>query len=231
MGCTCGEPNGSELTPIGVGLNGPRGVRLMSIPLAQWSAVRPGHPNLEQHGISGSVGHAQFFPRVHPEGGHVPPGMGSEPALPLPELEGDGGDGLLAKKSGKIFRVGIFLDFVWLTTRTPHGAYARRARRNRIDPHGGGMERLTTRTWRGVAAGSGASCTPRSWGRSPAHETEGNVFRVGIFLDFVWRPGTTCTPHGGASYVRGAKRNRIDPHRGDVERLVTRTIVSTIQRW
>ena len=29
--------------------------------------------------------------------------------------------GPLTKKSGKIFRVGIFLDFVWLTTRTPHG--------------------------------------------------------------------------------------------------------------
>ena len=33
--------------------------------------------------------------------------------------------GTLTKKSGKFFRVGIFLDFVWLTTRTmhPHGAY------------------------------------------------------------------------------------------------------------
>ncbi len=56
------------------------------------------------------------------------------------------------EKSGKTFRVGIFLDFVWLTTRTmhPHGAYVRGARRNRIGPHGGGVERLTTRTvWRG----------------------------------------------------------------------------------
>ena len=55
---------------------------------------------------------------------------------------------LRAKKSGKNFRVGIFLDFVWLTTRTmhPHGAYVRRARRNRIDPHGGEIERLVTRT-------------------------------------------------------------------------------------
>ena len=37
--------------------------------------------------------------------------------------------------------MGIFLDFVRLTTRTPHGAYVRRARRNRIDRHGGGIER------------------------------------------------------------------------------------------
>ena len=52
--------------------------------------------------------------------------------------------GTLTKKSGNIFRVGIFLDFVWLTTRTmhPHGAYVRRARRNRIDRHGGVIERL-----------------------------------------------------------------------------------------
>ena len=43
---------------------------------------------------------------------------------------------VITKRSGNIFRVGIFLDFVWLTTRTVHGAYARRARRNRIDRHG-----------------------------------------------------------------------------------------------
>ena len=58
-----------------------------------------------------------------------------------------------SEKSGNIFRVGIFLDFVWLTTRTPHGAYARRARRNRIDPHGGEIERLGTRTRRGRLLG------------------------------------------------------------------------------
>ena len=39
------------------------------------------------------------------------------------------------KQSGNVFRVGVFLDFVWLTTRTrtmhPRGAYVRGARRNR----------------------------------------------------------------------------------------------------
>ena len=53
------------------------------------------------------------------------------------------------KRAVKQFRVGIFLDFVWLTTRTPHGgaSYVRGARRNRIDRHGGGIERLAgTRT-------------------------------------------------------------------------------------
>ena len=74
----------------------------------------------------------------------------------VPRLNGlnaalGGGDGdwptdLLSKKSGNIFRVGIFLDFVRLTTRTPHGAYVRGARRNRIDRHGGEIERLATRT-------------------------------------------------------------------------------------
>ena len=49
------------------------------------------------------------------------------------------------KRGGNIFRVGIFLDFVWLTTRTPYVAYARRAKRNRIDRHRGEIERLATR--------------------------------------------------------------------------------------
>ena len=53
------------------------------------------------------------------------------------------------KRQGNIFRVGIFLDFVRLATRTmhPHGAYVRGAKRNRVDPHRGGIERLTMRTW------------------------------------------------------------------------------------
>ena len=41
-----------------------------------------------------------------------------------------------------MFWVGTFLDSVWLTTRTPRGAYARRARRNRINRHWGGIEWL-----------------------------------------------------------------------------------------
>ena len=47
---------------------------------------------------------------------------------------------LVPKKSGNIFRVGIFLDFVGLTTRAPHGgascrsaSHVRGANRNRID--------------------------------------------------------------------------------------------------
>ena len=37
----------------------------------------------------------------------------------------------------------------------------------------------------------------------------GNLFRGGVFLDFVRRSGTTRAegPHGGASHVRRAKRN------------------------
>ena len=51
-----------------------------------------------------------------------------------------------------MFRVGMCLDFVRRsgTTRTMHPhvgpQYVRRARRNRIDPHGGGIARLATRT-------------------------------------------------------------------------------------
>jgi len=46
---------------------------------------------------------------------------------------------LLTRKGGNIFRVGIFLGFARLTTRTegPHGACVRRARRNRIGRHWG----------------------------------------------------------------------------------------------
>ena len=41
---------------------------------------------------------------------------------------------------------------------------------------------------------------------------DGDIFRVGVLLDFVRRSGTTRAegPHGGASYVRGAERNRVD---------------------
>jgi len=38
-----------------------------------------------------------------------------------------------SKKSGNIFRVGIFLDFVRPTPRAPHGAHVRRAKRNRVN--------------------------------------------------------------------------------------------------
>jgi len=57
------------------------------------------------------------------------------------------------------------------------------------------------------------------------HDKERKVCQVCIFLDFVRRSGTTRTegPHGGASYVRGAKRNRIGPLWGVVERFTTRT--------
>ena len=76
--------------------------------------------------------------------------------------------GTLTKKSGKIFRLGIFLDFVWLTTRTPHGAYVRRARRNRIGRHGGEIERLALQVRRSTcgmhqkARGCPTSATTRT---------------------------------------------------------------------
>ena len=50
-------------------------------------------------------------------------------------------------------------------------------------------------------------------------EKSGNIFRVSIFLDFVWLTTRTEGPHGGASYVRGAGRNRIDRHGGGIERI------------
>ena len=47
---------------------------------------------------------------------------------------------LVTLKSGNVFRVGIFLGFVRLTTRTPHGAYLWSTKQNRIDPHWGEIE-------------------------------------------------------------------------------------------
>ena len=66
----------------------------------------------------------------------------------------------LRAKGRSVFRVGNFLDFVWLTTRTmhPHGAYVRVAERTRIDPHWGGIERLLLRT----RAGGRGSCLKQS---------------------------------------------------------------------
>ena len=61
---------------------------------------------------------------------------------------------LITEQSGNMLQVGIFLDFVRLATRTPHGvaSYVRGARRNRIDRHGGGIERLTPRTLAAVTS-------------------------------------------------------------------------------
>ena len=47
------------------------------------------------------------------------------------------------------------------------------------------------------------------------------MFEACILLDFVRL--TTRTPHGSASYVRGAERSRIDPHWREIERLAART--------
>ena len=50
---------------------------------------------------------------------------------------------------------------------------------------------------------------------SKAGEGSGNVFREGIFLDFVRQSGTTRAegPHVDPQHVRRAKRNRIDHSR------------------
>ena len=52
-------------------------------------------------------------------------------------------------------------------------------------------------------------------------EREGNIFRVGIFLDFAGSSTRTMHPHGAYVQMRG--RNRIDPHWGEGERQRMRT--------
>ena len=96
-------------------------------------------------------------------------------------------EGLVKKKGGSISRVGIFLDFASSSARTPHEAYVQVSGRSRVDPHGGGIERLGART---------LHSTPTML--PPAYEdlitdNSGNNFRVGFFLDFVRRPGKA--PH------------------------------------
>ena len=91
-----------------------------------------------------------------------------------------------------------------------------------------------------AGAEAGAGARPELRGRGVEHDDvvlltkkSGDTFRVGIFLDFVGRSGTARTegPHGGASYVRGAKRNRIDPHWGGIERLATRASERQMPTW
>ena len=83
---------------------------------------------------------------------------------------------LFAHRSGKNFRVGMFLDFASPSTRTegPHGAYAyvQMSGRNRIDPHWGGVERLVTRT-SGSSGSPAPSCCERPYLSSARRERPG----------------------------------------------------------
>ena len=69
------------------------------------------------------------------EASHAP----QHPCRPTPTTVGAQHDALQAspsnEKRGNIFRLGIFLVFVRLTTRRPHGAYVKMSGRNRVDPH------------------------------------------------------------------------------------------------
>ena len=64
--------------------------------------------------------------------------------------------------------------------------------------------------------------TEHSWSARFLLTKKGRIsFRVGIFLGFVRRSGTTRTPHG--AHVRVAEGNRIDTRWGEYERLAART--------
>ena len=222
MGRTCGEPDEIGLTPMGVEIErlathtreGGK-ARLGGLLTSKESGKKFqlgifldfASPSTRTEGPHGAYVQTSGRNRIDPHGGEI------ERLVTRTVLRSTKSDCLLTKKGGNIFWVGIFLDFVWLTTRAPHGAYVRRARRNRIDRHGGEIERPATRTRRRSRASSRPACTC-------SHEKKsGSIFRVGVFLDFAWL--TTRTPHGGASYVRRAIRNRIDPPWGEIERLGT----------
>jgi len=80
------------------------------------------------------------------------------------EAEGEGqgqvkGEGTLTKKSGNVLRVGIFLDFAWLTTRTPMGVHRTCGEPDEIELTAMGVKlngsrcRQRQRRWRGGRAG------------------------------------------------------------------------------
>ena len=132
----------------------------------------PGHDRVHrgvalfcQPSVGGAPGAAhhpeEHRPRADLAAGHVP-GAGRRERRAR-----------VSKKSGDVFRVGIFLDFVRLTTHTPHGAHVRRAKRNRIDPR----SRTSHRSPSGTARWSEGSCrTARSAAsstrpRQPARST------------------------------------------------------------
>ena len=101
--------------------------------------------------------------------------------------------------SGGIFRVGIFLDFARLTTRTPMGYTCGELGETELTPMGGGIERPGRVPWKRCSEYLDA-------------KKSGGAFPVGIFLDFVRLTTHTMHPHG--VYMRGAERNRFEPPLG-----------------
>ena len=102
-----------------VGARGARGRGRSAAPAALDLVLLPIHlvavlPNTARLGAAAAAGTARRAARVRTRCGPVP---------------------VIVEKSGNIFRGGVFLNFVRLTTRAPHGgaSHVRRAKRNRID--------------------------------------------------------------------------------------------------
>ena len=113
------------------------------------------------------------------------------------------------KRSGNIFRVGIFLDFVGLTTRAPHGAHARRAERNRIARR---SRMILPLLFRPLRRSTSTSRTSRSaWPPTPARSRARATARTravsclgrGFFLISFGSPHVRCTPTGWVGIVLG----------------------------
>ena len=139
MGRTCGWAGEIKLTPIGAELNAWR--------------IHAAHPHSRGRGEHPRVGHRGRL-RV----GERRPEQALRPSVHEPRVPAHV---VVAKKSGRCFRVGITLDSVRLTTRTmhPHGAHVRGAELHQVDvdPRWGGGERLASRT-RSRTRGSRQSC-------------------------------------------------------------------------
>ena len=126
---TCRRAGEIEVAPIGVELNGSQRVHAAGVALAIFKAIfkavlHPFHLLLEVGGV---------LPLLLKRADLVGLPLQLTDLFPLPLKRGNP-DRLLTSKSGNIFRVGIFLDFVGLTTRTMH------------HPYGGGGVRVVGRT-------------------------------------------------------------------------------------
>ena len=121
------------------------------------------------------------------------------------------------------FRVGIFLGFVRLATRTegPHvGCTCGEPNKMGLAPIGVVLSATIGDGTRIPAAHCSVASVspPHAWseqiitglrGSCLLTATSGNIFRVGVVLDSVWLATRTMHPHG--AYARGARRNRIVP--------------------
>ena len=154
----CGEPGAANQTPARCGAT--RAGLVTHMAHCSSDSSSPARNSTPVVPVTEPVAAAKAVPR-----GCAAEAEAEASAEPVPSAPGVLGSlwpwpwgGLLAKKSGNFFSGGYFVLISPGSphVRTPHGAYVRRARRNRIGRHGGETEQLTTRTARAMGSVAGA---------------------------------------------------------------------------